>query len=38
MVQLSLHWSWSHELLGSVANAFLAVLLFAVLDRLKRRA
>lgn len=38
MVQLSLRWSWSHELLASVANAFLAVLLFAVLDRLKRRA
>jgi rod shape-determining protein MreD len=38
MVQLSLHWSWSHELLASVLNAFLAVVLFAALDRLKQRA
>lgn len=38
MVQLTLRWSWSHELLASVANALLAVFLFAVLDRLKRRA
>ncbi len=38
MVQLTLRWSWSHELVASLANAFLAVILFAVLDRLKRRA
>ena len=37
MVQLDLHWSWSHESLASLANGFLAVLLFAVLDRLKQR-
>jgi rod shape-determining protein MreD len=37
MVQLSLQWSWSHELLASVLNAFMAVFLFAGLDRLKQR-
>jgi hypothetical protein len=36
-VQLSLQWSWSHELLASVLNAFMAVFLFAGLDRLKQR-
>jgi hypothetical protein len=38
MVQLDLHWSWSHESLASLANGFLGVMLFALLDRLKRRA
>jgi rod shape-determining protein MreD len=38
MVQLNLQWSWSHELVSGLANALLAVALFAVLDRLKQRA
>ncbi len=38
MVQLDLHWSWSHEFLAGLANGLLAVILFALLDRLKRRA
>jgi rod shape-determining protein MreD len=38
MVSLTLEWSWSHELLSAVANAAVAVFLFAVLDRLKQRA
>jgi rod shape-determining protein MreD len=37
MVQLRLQWSWPHELLAAVINAFVAVFLFAVLDRLKQR-
>ena len=31
-------WSWSHVLIGSVANGLLAVVLFTFLDRLKLRA
>ncbi|MBV8475401.1 MAG: rod shape-determining protein MreD [Acidobacteria bacterium] len=38
MVQLDLHWSWSHEFWASLANGLVAVLLFALLDRLKQRA
>jgi len=38
MVRMVAHWSWSHELESAVANAFLAVFLFAVMDRLKERA
>lgn len=38
MVRLDLHWSWPHELGSAIANAFLGVLLFAVMDRLKQRA
>ncbi|HYL14259.1 MAG TPA: rod shape-determining protein MreD [Terriglobales bacterium] len=38
MVSLTVEWSWSHELLSAVANAVLAVFLFAALDRLKQRA
>ncbi|HKN34917.1 MAG TPA: rod shape-determining protein MreD [Terriglobales bacterium] len=38
MVSLSVQWSWSHELLAAIANAGVAVVLFAVLDRLKQRA
>ena len=38
LVGLSLQWSWSHELLAALANAVLAVLLFALMDRLKQRA
>lgn len=37
MVGLTLEWSWSHELGSALANALLAVALFAVLDRFKRR-
>lgn len=38
MVRLDLHWSWPHELESAIANAILAVFLFAVMDRLKERA
>lgn len=38
LVELNLQWSWSRELLAAVANAFLGVLLFALMDRLKQRA
>lgn len=37
MVGLTLHWSWPHELGSAFANAVLAVILFAVLDRFKQR-
>lgn len=37
MVGLTLEWSWPHELASALANALLAVALFAVLDRFKRR-
>lgn len=37
LVGLTLHWSWVHELGSAFANAVLAVLLFAVLDRFKQR-
>ena len=37
LVGLTLGWVWTHELLSAGANAFLAVALFAVLDRLKLR-
>jgi len=37
MVRLHPYWSWPHELEAALANAILAVPLFAVLDRLKRR-
>lgn len=30
-------WRWAHELVAAVSNGLLAVVLFAVLDRLKRR-
>jgi hypothetical protein len=32
-----LHWSWLHELGSALANALLAVALFALLDRFKQR-
>jgi len=38
MVRLDLRWSWPHELGSAVANAVLAVFLFALMDRLKQRA
>jgi rod shape-determining protein MreD len=38
LVGLNLHWSWPRELLAAIANAILAVFLFAAMDRLKQRA
>ena len=38
MVSLSVQWNWAHEFVAAVANAGVAVILFAVLDRLKQRA
>jgi rod shape-determining protein MreD len=38
MVSLRVQWNWGRELLASLVNAGLAVVLFAVLDRLKQRA
>jgi rod shape-determining protein MreD len=37
MVQLSLQWNWSHEAVSALLNAFVAVFIFAGLDRLKQR-
>jgi rod shape-determining protein MreD len=37
MVGLTLQWSWTHELGSALANALLAVALFALLDRFKQR-
>ena len=37
MVGLALEWSWPHELGSALANALLAVALFALLDRFKRK-
>ena len=37
MVQMTLQWSWKHELVSGLANGILAVALFAVLDRFKQR-
>ncbi len=38
LVGLPQPWSWAHELGSGLANAFLAVALFALLDKFKRRA
>jgi len=38
LVGLDLHWMWSRELIASVANAVVGVLLFTLMDRLKERA
>ncbi len=38
MVRQPIQWHWAHELLGALANALLAVFLFAVLDRFRERA
>jgi rod shape-determining protein MreD len=38
LVRLNLHWSWQRELSAAVANAILAVFLFALMDRFKQRA
>lgn len=37
LVGLRMQWSWSHELWSGLANAFLGVLLYALLDRAKQR-
>ncbi|HVO79916.1 MAG TPA: rod shape-determining protein MreD [Terriglobales bacterium] len=37
LVGLTLQWSWLHELGSALANALLAVALFAALDRFKQR-
>ena len=36
LVGISMQWSWPHELMSAVANAILAVPLFALLDRFKQ--
>lgn len=38
LLSLTLQWSWQHELTSALANAILAVVLFAGLDKLKQRA
>ena len=38
MMGQPLEWRWGHELVAGAANGLLAVVLFAGLDRLKRRA
>jgi rod shape-determining protein MreD len=38
LVREPLQWHWGHALLGAVANAFLGVFLFTVLDRFRQRA
>ena len=38
LVRLDMHWSWLHELGSALANALVAVALFAFLDRFKQRA
>lgn len=38
LVGLNLQWNWPRELVAAVANAVLAVFLFALMDRLKQRA
>lgn len=37
LVRQPINWHWAHELLGAVANALLAVVMFAVLDRFRQR-
>ena len=37
MVGLQKGWTWQHELGSALANAFLGVILYALLDRLKQR-
>ncbi len=34
----SLSWRWGHEIIAAIANALLAVALFALLDRFRQRA
>ncbi len=37
MARMPVAWDWGHELGSAFANAFLAVILFTLLDRLKQR-
>ncbi len=37
LVRLDSKWSWPHELGSALANAILAIILFAVLDRFKQK-
>jgi rod shape-determining protein MreD len=37
LVRLPMAWSWQHEFWSGLANAFLGVILYAVLDRFKQR-
>lgn len=37
LVRQPIDWYWPHEMLGALANAVLAVVLFAVLDRFRQR-
>lgn len=38
LVNLTLNWNWGHEVLAGLANAFLGMVLYFVLDRFKQRA
>mgnify|MGYP003919318203 CR=1 FL=1 len=38
LVRLTLAWNWQHEVGSALANAFLGVFLFFLLDRFKQRA
>ena len=38
LVRMRLEWNWGHEVGSALANAILAVVLFAALDKLKQRA
>ena len=38
LVRLTLQWSWPHELGSALANAIVAVPIFALLDKFKQRA
>ena len=38
LVRLTLAWSWQHEVGSALANAFLGVFLFFLMDRFKQRA
>ena len=37
LVRQPIDWHWAHELLGGIANALLAVFLFAMLDKFRQR-
>ncbi len=37
LVRQPIDWHWSHEFLGGIANALLAVFLFAMLDKFRQR-
>jgi rod shape-determining protein MreD len=38
MVSLNVAWSWSHDILGGLANGVLGVVLYYALDKFKQRA